>query len=257
VVPLSYEAMGTLLKIDKITAGYEGQVAIEGISFDIRESEILSLIGPNGAGKSTLLKVLAGLLIPYKGEILGGEGLKKAYVPQQRAWDKFLPLTVLEFLSIQPKALCWPFLVSDSVQKKGLRALERMGVASLRKRTLGQLSGGECERVMIAFALMSEPNLLLLDEPLAGVDIKGGYDFEKVIRDLNREEKMSVVMVSHDLHLVSHLSDRVACLNHALHSIGTPEEVMNRHVLSGIYGLPPSSVQHLRGLESMARRSAS
>ncbi len=249
--------MAALLKIHQISAGYEGQVAIEGISFDIQESEILSLIGPNGAGKSTLLKVLAGLLKPYKGEIYGGENVKKAYVPQQRAWDKFLPLTVIEFLSIQPNARFWPFFNSSAVEKKGMRALERMGVAALRKRTLGQLSGGECERVMIAFALMSEPHLLLLDEPLAGVDIKGGYDFEKVIRDLNREEKMSVVMVSHDLHLVSHLSDRVACLKRCLHHIGTPEEVMNGHVLSGIYGLPPSSVQHLRGLESMARRVTS
>ncbi len=249
--------MGVLLKIHQISAGYEGAVAIEGISFEIQENEILSLIGPNGAGKSTLLKVLAGLLVPYKGEIEGGEGLKKAYVPQQRAWDRFLPLTVIEFLSLQPKAFCWPFLLSKAVKKRGMRALERMGVAGLSNRTLGQLSGGECERVMIAFALMSEPKLLLLDEPLAGVDIKGGYDFERVIRDLNREEKMSVVMVSHDLHLVSHLSDRVACLNHSLHHIGTPEAVMKGHVLSGIYGLPPSSVQHLRGLESLARRSRS
>ncbi|MES2307930.1 MAG: ATP-binding cassette domain-containing protein, partial [Verrucomicrobiota bacterium] len=194
------------------------------------------------------------LLVPYKGDIRYDEHLKKAYVPQQRLWDKFLPLTVIEFLALQPQSSLWPFRVSKEIHKKAMRALDRMGVAPLSQRTLGQLSGGECERVMISYALMSEPTLLLLDEPLAGVDVKGGYDFEKVIRELNREDKMTVVMVSHDLHLVSHLSHRVACLNRCLHQIGTPEEVMHGHVLSGIYGLPPSSVQHLRGLESMARR---
>jgi zinc transport system ATP-binding protein len=247
--------MGSLLKVHQISAGYEGHVAIEGISFEIREREILSLIGPNGAGKSTLLKVIAGLLVPYKGELIGLEGIKKAYVPQQRAWDRFLPMTVMEFLSLQPETSFWPFRMMKTIRQKAMRALDRMGVGALSRRTLGQLSGGECERVMIAFALMSEPKLLLLDEPLAGVDVKGGYDFEKVIRELNKEDQMTVVMVSHDLHLVSHLSDRVACLNHrSLHHIGTPEEVMREHVLSGIYGLPPSSVQHLKGLESMARR---
>lgn len=246
--------MKPLLEIHQVAAGYEGKVAIEAIQFTILEGEILSLIGPNGAGKSTLLKVLAGLVIPYKGSLQSGSSLKKAYVPQQRSWDRYLPLTVMEFMSLQSNLSRWSFRLKGEFQKKAMQSLDRLGVLSLKDRPLGELSGGECERVMIAFAIMSSPQLLLLDEPLAGVDVKGGYDFETVIREINQQEGVTVVMVSHDLHLVSHLSHRVACLNQTLHHIGTPEEVMKEHVLSGIYGLPSSSVQHLRGLESLARR---
>lgn len=249
--------MKALLDIHQLTAGYDGKIAIEAIDFKIYEGEILGLIGPNGAGKSTLLKTIAELITPYKGTIQSPESqtLHKAYVPQQRNWDRNLPLTVQELMALQSRKSQITSLSSKEFEKQALLCLERLGVSHLYKRPLGELSGGECERVMIAFAILSRPQLLLLDEPLAGVDIKGGYDFETIIRELSKKEKITVVMVSHDLQLVSHLSHRVACLNRSLQAIGTPDEVMREHLLSGIYGLPPQSVQHLRELESIARRT--
>lgn len=243
------------MRLSGVGVRYGTHFAVEGVDLEIRRGEILSLIGPNGAGKSTLLKVLAGLLEPSSGKMVyPGASCRRSYVPQQRAWDRFLPLTVMEFLSLQGKRQGWWWGGVDSALKtKAMACLEEMGVLSLANRQIGGLSGGESERMLIAFALLSEPEVLLLDEPLAGVDVKGGYDFERVIRDLNQRRGMAVVMVSHDLHLVNHLSQRVACLNQKIHCIGDPGEVMREHVLSGIYGLPSTSLSALRQLQTLGK----
>jgi zinc transport system ATP-binding protein len=174
---------------------------LNGVSLAINEREIVTLIGPNGSGKTTLLKALLGL-IKVQGEIVRRPGLKIGYVPQQFVPDPSLPLTVHRFMSL--------FAGHDY----GCKALERVGVADAHDRQLSTLSGGELARVQLARAIAGKPDLLVLDEPLSGVDISGEAALYHLIAELRDELSCGILLVSHDLHVVMSRSDRVVCLNH-------------------------------------------
>lgn len=239
----------TLIALDGVSVAYGEDWAVEGVTLRVQEGEILSLIGPNGAGKSTLLKVMAGLLDPAKGQIRFSfsDGKKSiGYVPQQTMMDRSVPISVLEFLTIKAeKRRWWLGGASGAARRISETALAETGASHLVNRRMGTLSGGEHARVMMAFALLDSPRVLLLDEPMTGVDFKGENDFEKLLLHLNQHRNMTLVMVSHDLHLVSHLSHRVACINRRLHCVGGASEILQEHLLSGIYGAPLSSLTGL------------
>jgi zinc transport system ATP-binding protein len=171
------------------------------VSLTIRAKEIVTLIGPNGSGKTTLLKALLGL-VRVKGEIVRRPGLRIGYVPQQFSPDPSLPITVHRFLDLFAPIAA------------GRAALARVGVGDAGDRQMANLSGGEQARVLLARAIASAPDLLVLDEPLSGVDISGEAALYHLIAELRDELSCGILLVSHDLHVVMGKADRVVCLNH-------------------------------------------
>jgi zinc transport system ATP-binding protein len=229
------------LSVENLSVSYGQHHVLEDISFEIERGQFVCVIGPNGGGKSTLLKALIGLL-PIRTGIMRKEAKNIGYVPQQLRIDPAVPLRVDEFLSLKlSKRRVW--FGPGRTRPTSRRKLEEIGAAHLIDRQLGELSGGEFQRILIAYALLDNPDLLLLDEPMTGLDVRGGMSFDGLLHHLNEHAGITIVMVSHDLHLVEHLSDLVLCINRTVHCHGSPDQVLQPDNLSKAYG-------HLPGLVS-------
>jgi zinc transport system ATP-binding protein len=229
------------LSAENLSVSYGQHHVLEDISFEIERGQFVCVIGPNGGGKSTLLKALIGLL-PLRSGIMRKEATNIGYVPQQLRIDAAVPLRVDEFLSLKlSKQRVW--FGPGRTRTAARRKLEEIGAAHLIDRQLGELSGGEFQRILIAYALLDNPDLLLLDEPMTGLDVRGGMSFDGLLHHLNEHAGITIVMVSHDLHLVEHLSDQVLCINRTVHCHGSPDQVLQPDNLSKAYG-------HLPGLVS-------
>jgi zinc transport system ATP-binding protein len=219
---------------------YGASWALRHISLSVAPGEIISLVGPNGAGKSTLLKAIMGFIKPTEGTLrLDTEkGVRSVgYVPQKLDIDKTVPFTVGELLTLNMAGSRFWFGGQNVRQREqAVEVLHQLDACALIDRQIGQLSGGEFQRVMIAYALLQEPQILLLDEPLTGVDKLGAELLEELILHLREKRNLTLVVVSHDLHLVSNISDRVLCLNQTMCGLGTPQEVLQDHLLDEIYG---------------------
>lgn len=210
------------VEVEGLHFAYNGQPVLENVTFSVPAGEFLALLGPNGGGKTTLLKLLVGLLKPSRGAIrLLGEPVERAlprvgYVPQDTNVNKDFPVTVTEAVlmgRLGPGRWLGPPGVSD--RAAAARALERMGLDDLAARRLGELSQGQRQRVLIARALASSPELLLLDEPTASVDPSAQGDLFDLLRDVNDEA--TIIVVSHDLSAVSSYVRAVACVNVRVH----------------------------------------
>lgn len=193
------------------------------VDFTIAAGEIVTLIGPNGSGKTSLLKALLGL-VPAKGVIARKPGLRIGYVPQNFPRDRSLPITVGRFLRL--------FAPPAAVDT----ALGRVGIGELRARQLSALSGGELARVLLARAIATKPQLLILDEPLAGVDVAGEAALYHLIAELRGEIGCGVLLVSHDLHVVMAQADRVICLNGHVCCEGKAEQVVKDPAFAALFG---------------------
>ena len=204
-----------LLTLDKISLHREGKMLLDKVSFELDREKILTLLGPNGAGKTTLLKIILGLLQPSSGRVTKKPGLRVGYMPQKMHISQSLPLTAEKFLSL------WPKHKEVSVP----HLMEEVGVEGLRNTRVQDLSGGELQRLLLARALLNRPELLVLDEPVQGVDVVGQEDFYKRIVEIKKATKCAVILVSHDLHLVLGASDDVICLNTHICCSGSPESV--------------------------------
>lgn len=207
-----------------ITRG--GRDQLIDVSLDIAPREIVTLIGPNGAGKSTLVRVLLGLEKPDRGRIERRADLRIGYVPQRFDSDAVIPMTVERFLS----------LGMEGDKTRITPMLEQVDAASVRHQQIGELSGGELQRVVLARALLRRPNLLVLDEPAQGVDYSGEADLYNLIGRLRDEAGFGVLLVSHDLHIVMARSDRVICLNHHVCCSGMPEAVAQHPSYARLFG---------------------
>jgi len=212
------------------------------VSLDIRCEEITAIIGPNGAGKTTLLKALLKR-IPFSGEIRYCESSRHGeghpivgYVPQVFDFDRGLPLTVKEFLVLALSRR--PTWLGINKINRGLiyEELERVGAGHLYNCQIGKLSGGELQRVLLAFALMGHPTVLLMDEPITGVDIYGEELFCNLLLQIKNELKLTVVLVSHDLNIVIHHADQVICLNHTVICKGNAIEVLSTENIEKFFG---------------------
>jgi zinc transport system ATP-binding protein len=193
------------------------------VDFEIRAGEIVTLIGPNGSGKTTLLKALLGLA-PATGTLSRKPNLRVGYVPQNFARDRSLPITVYRFMRL--------FASEDSVSA----ALDRVGIRHLRTRQIVALSGGELARVLLARAIAGKPELLILDEPLAGVDVAGEAALYHLIAEFRDEFGCAVLLVSHDLHVVMAQADRVVCLNGHVCCEGKAEQVVRDPAFAQLFG---------------------
>lgn len=219
--------MSALIAAQNISVRHGDSVVLGGVDFTIAAGEIVTVVGPNGSGKSTLIRALIGLEPLASGQVTRLPGLVIGYVPQKLHIDAGLPMTVRRFLSL-------PRRVSDA---QAAAALARTGVAGLGDRQLARLSGGQFQRVMLARALLSAPQILILDEPTQGLDQPGAAGFYKLIEEVRAETGAAVLLVSHDLHVVMSASDRVICLNGHVCCQGTPRVVSAAPEYRALFGL--------------------
>ncbi|MCZ4058250.1 zinc ABC transporter ATP-binding protein ZnuC [Pantoea sp. LMR881] len=225
--------MSSLVTLENITVQYDQRTVLSGVSLALQPGRILTLLGPNGAGKSTLVRVVLGLLSPQGGRVQRSAGLRIGYVPQKLHIDPTLPVTVARFMR----------LTRGSKADEILPALKRVQAGHLLNAPLQKLSGGETQRVLLARALLNQPQLLVLDEPTQGVDVNGQVALYDLIDQLRHELNCGVLMVSHDLHLVMAKTDEVLCLNHHICCSGTPEAVSQHPEFIAMFG--PRGAQQL------------
>lgn len=214
-----------LLNLEAVSKTFANRMVLDKISMSISQGEITTVIGPNGAGKSTLLKIILGLIAPDNGTIERSSKLRVGYMPQKLYVDPTLPLTTHRFLRLAD--------VSASACDE---ALALTGISDLKNNSFQSLSGGEIQRVLLARAILRRPNLLVLDEPVQGVDINGQNELYRIITNLKETLNCGVVLVSHDLHLVMSDSDHVICLNHHICCQGKPEKVTQDPAYINIFG---------------------
>ena len=201
------------------------QSILKEIDLEITNQQILTIIGPNGAGKTTLLKIILGLIKIQTGQIIRQPSLKIGYMPQKILIDKSLPLTVERFLKLSPQKGS----VADT--------LALVGAYNLRYRSLHVLSGGELQRVLLARAIIGAPHLLVLDEPVQGVDIAGQAELYHLIQSLRDRFQCGVLLVSHDLHFVHAASDYVICLNQHICCQGHPQTIKKDPAYGHLFGI--------------------
>jgi len=204
-----------LIQTQALSFAVSGKTILNHIDVAIHPQEIVTIIGPNGAGKTSLLRLMLGLESPTKGEITRRSELTIGYLPQRFTIDASLPLAVERLLTLtRPATTVQIDQVLDEVKAK-----------HLRKAQVSTLSGGELQRVLLARALIGQPDLLILDEPTQGVDMTGEAEFYRLIADLRTARGCAVLLVSHDIHLVMAATDRVICLNRHICCHGLPDAV--------------------------------
>jgi zinc transport system ATP-binding protein len=214
-----------LIAAEKLTVTYGGTPILDGVDLAIRPGEIVTLIGPNGSGKTTLLRALLGLVPVTSGRILRNTK-RIGYVPQSFGRDRSLPLTALRFLTS----------LAAGTENDAYEALAKTGVGHTAMRQVSSLSGGEMARVALARALLKRPELLVLDEPLAGVDIAGEAALYELIAGMRTELGVAILLVSHDLHVVMAAADHVICLNRHICCEGDAAAVVRDPAFIALFG---------------------
>ncbi len=217
-----------LIEAAGIDVAFGGRSVLGGAGVKVRAGEIVTLIGPNGAGKTTMIRVVLGLIRPHGGRVRRRPGLAIGYMPQRLVVDPALPLTVDRFL-----ALAAPGGGAAAARRA---ALEEVGAAAVGDTPLQNVSGGELQRVMLARALIRDPGLLVLDEPVQGVDVAGQAELYRLIGRIRDERGCGVLLVSHDLHLVMAETDHVICLNRHVCCEGNPEVVARDPAFAALFG---------------------
>jgi len=224
-IPRTHDA-NALISARGLWLARSGRAILQGVDIDIGAGEIVTLIGPNGAGKTTLVRVLLGLERSDRGAMVRKDGLVIGYVPQRFEVDRAIPLTVERFVALGRRA------EAEEIE----RALTEVGAGALGERQLAELSGGELQRVLLARSLVRSPGLLVLDEPVRGVDYVGEAELYTLIGRLRTERGFGVLLVSHDLHVVMAQSDRVICLNRHVCCSGVPQSVAQHPEYARLFG---------------------
>ena len=224
-----------ILEVKNLSVIKNGHTILENISFSVETGDTLAVIGPNGAGKTTLFKAILNL-IQYKGEVHWKKGIKIGYVPQKLYVESDLPLTTLEF-----------FRLKDENFENIKNALFSVGLNDKNKYTdnfeghifksrLGDLSGGELQRVLIAWSLLGNPNVLLFDEPTSGVDVVGEETVYTMLDKLKKEHKLTIFLISHELDIIEKHTSKVLCLNKENICFGPPGKIMSKQVIDKLFG---------------------
>lgn len=216
----------SLVHVENLNVNYGAKTVLSGVSLNVERGEIVTIVGPNGSGKTTLLRAIIGAVKPSQGYVDRGRDVKIGYVPQKLHIDETLPITVARFLKL-------PGGVSATQID---RALSQAGVPDLSKAQLSQLSGGQFQRVLLARALIGEPDLLVLDEATQGLDQRGSAAFYQKIEQVRQRTGCAILMISHELHVVMSASDRVICLNGHVCCEGTPAVVASAPEYRALFG---------------------
>ncbi|MCK9502708.1 MAG: zinc ABC transporter ATP-binding protein ZnuC [Porticoccaceae bacterium] len=225
--------MQTLLQANNICLRIGDHEILDKVSFQLQANQIITLIGPNGAGKTSLIRILLGLQKATSGSVTLATNIRIGYMPQKLAIDLSLPLSVHGFLRL-----------ADTNSRHAVAALEQVGVPHLLNSPMAHLSGGETQRVLLARALLRKPQLLVLDEPVQGVDVNGQEALYKLISQIRDTSGCGILMISHDLHLVMASTDEVLCLNRHLCCQGTPEVVSANPIYTELFGVRTAFYTH-------------
>lgn len=232
-----------ILSVHGLKVKFDSHPIIEDVSFEVVRDSTLAIIGPNGAGKTVLFRAILGLL-PYKGTVNWASDVKIGYVPQKLFVAKDFPLTVSEFLHFKEKDHKKIHQILASVGFKDVPSSHVHNDVRVLRTRLGALSGGELQRVLIAYALLGKPNVLLFDEPTSGVDISAEETIYSLINKLKAEKDLTIIFISHELQVVYKYADSVLCLNKEKICFGPPREVVDKESLNKLYGEDIHLYQH-------------
>lgn len=227
--------MDQILKVENLNVNFDDHQILKDLNFSVNKGEVLAIVGPNGSGKSVLFRALLGL-IPYFGKIDWAKNIKINYVPQKFNIDKDIPLNVEEFLKFKINNIDEMVKILKAV---GLSDKEHDGFhlkEHILKQRIGWLSGGQLQRVLIAWAILDNPDVLLFDEPTAGIDIGGEETIYNLLKKINEERKMTILLISHELNIVYKYATNVMCINKEMICYGLPSEVLDPASLAKLYG---------------------
>jgi ABC-type Mn2+/Zn2+ transport system ATPase subunit len=232
-----------LIVVDRITCAYGTEPVLVNVEMEIGATDFIGVVGPSGSGKTTLLKALLGTVAPAAGSVRRRKNLSLAYVPQVETIDWNFPITVGECVLVGRnggRRLPWA-----SIQEKAevAEVLDRLGIASLQHRHIRELSGGQQQRVFIARALLRKPQLLLMDEPTSGVDLKTRHEIMHLLGELNRDG-LAILLTTHDLNGIAAHLPTLVCLNVEVIGVGAPAIVLTPEVLERTYGARMEVLQH-------------
>lgn len=235
--------MEPILKVENLGVKFHDNHVLKDVNFSVNKGDVLAIVGPNGAGKSVLFRAILGL-IPYYGQVQWAKDIKVSYVPQKLNVDRDVPLSVAEFLKFKTKN-----------HEETTKILEAVGLTDsthdgyhlkehILKQRLGWLSGGQLQRVLIAWAMIDNPDVLLFDEPTSGIDIGGEETIYNLLAKLNKEREMTIILISHELNIVYKYANNVLCLNKEMVCYGAPNEVLDPKALARLYGGETSFYKH-------------
>jgi zinc transport system ATP-binding protein len=225
-----------VIKLENVTYKYNSDLVLEDISFKADEGDLLGIIGPNGAGKTTLFSLILGLVEGYQGKItVFGEDIRNnrkvlkeiGYIPQKSIIDQGFPATVEEIVSLG--------VFERKAKDKIISAIKTVGLLEQKHKRIGELSGGQQQRILIAKALVNEPQLLILDEPTTGIDLETQNKFYALLRKLNSENKITIILASHDLDAINKLANKIACVNRKMSFHGDAREFFGNEQLLKSY----------------------
>lgn len=214
-----------ILKVSNLSVKFPSKIILDDISFELRRGATLAIVGPNGAGKTMFFRTLLKL-VPYTGKIEWRDKVKIGYVPQKLSASD-LPISVREFLSFKSNAN-----IERSLESVGLNSKD------ILENSLGVLSGGQLQRVLIAWAIIDKPNVLLFDEPTTGVDLDSEEAIYKMLNELKKKNKITILLISHDLHIVRDFSNYMLALNKCVTFFGESKSMMEENVQRVVYGEP-------------------
>jgi zinc transport system ATP-binding protein len=215
--------IGYILKVSNLSVRLQNQTILDNVNFKVKKGTTLAVLGPNGAGKTVLFRALLNL-VPYNGKIEWEGKVKIGYVPQNIAVSD-IPISVKEFLSFR-----------NGLDVASCLDAVRLDAKEVSSKSLGILSGGQLRRVLIAWALIDNPNVLLFDEPTTGVDIGGEEPILVMLNELKKTKKMTILLITHDVHIVNEYSDYLLALNKCVTFFGESKEIMNPTVQRTLYG---------------------
>ncbi|MGA1862992.1 metal ABC transporter ATP-binding protein [Deferribacter thermophilus] len=241
-----------VLEIKDLNVAFGNKVVLENINLFLHNKEIMAIVGPNGGGKTTLLKTILGIYKPIKGEIkILGNKYKKlpkglvGYLPQKDLINYNFPVLVKDVVFMGRKILkSFPYILNDQDREICFDALKRVNMEHLINTSFSNLSGGQKQRVLIARVLAMQPKILMFDEPATGLDVVGQEDFYELINKLREEDNITILMVTHDIGVISKYVDTVACLNKKIHFHGSPLDGKLSEVLDKVFGKNMQFIVH-------------
>lgn len=231
-----------LVRLDGVTCTYGDEAVVRDVTLDVEQRQFVGIVGPSGSGKTTLLRAMTRTVAPVSGSVHLRSGLRTALVPQVETVDWSFPVTVLEcvLMARTGRRLPWP---TRSELSSAFEVLARLGIERFADRHIRELSGGQQQRVFLARALLGAPDLLLLDEPTSGVDVRTRHEVLHLLADLNRDG-LAIVLTTHDLNGIAAHLPSVVCLNREVIGAGAPRDVLTPDVLERTYGARMEVLEH-------------